>query len=114
MSSPGLTTFGRFGPDEFLVIEPGADVEVLEIAVLALRAALVLRALQFGESESFPITVSTGICAYPDHAASVTGLLSAATVTLQEAKTSGGDAVRRPVPTWSRRSRPGHSTSTRA
>ncbi len=94
VSSPGLTTFGRFGPDEFLVIEPGADVEVLEIAVLALRAALVLRALQFGESESFPITVSTGICAYPDHAASVTGLLSAATVTLQEAKTSGGDAVR--------------------
>jgi diguanylate cyclase (GGDEF)-like protein len=59
---PGGSTLGRYGPDEFLVIEPSADVLVLERAVHRLRAAL--------------------------------DLLSGAAITLQEAKTSGGDAVR--------------------
>ena len=92
--SPIVSTFGRYGPDEFLVIEPGADPEVLEQVFIRIRAGLAERALQFGESESLPVTISAGICAYPEHGGSVTDLLSAATTTLQEAKTSGGDAVR--------------------
>jgi len=44
-----------------------------------------------------PITVSAGICAYPEHAGSVTALLSLAAITLAEAKASGGDAVRHAV-----------------
>ncbi len=92
---PEGATFGRYGPDEFLVIEPATGIEHLEHAVLRLRSALAERALQFGESESLPVTISAGLCAYPENAGSVTELLSTAAITLQEAKTSGGDAVRR-------------------
>ena len=91
---PDGATFGRYGPDEFLVIQRSADVEVLEGAIGRLRDQLAERALQFGESESLPVTISAGICAYPEHAGSVTDLLSAAAITLQEARTSGGDAIR--------------------
>lgn len=91
---PSGAILGRYGPDEFLVIEPSVEVPVLESAIERLRAGLADRALQFGESESLPVTVSAGICAYPEHASSVTDLLSAATITLQEAKSSGGDAIR--------------------
>ncbi len=91
---PAGAILGRYGPDEFLVIEPSVEVAVLEQAIERLRLALAERALQFGESESLPVTISAGICAYPEHASSVTDLLSAATITLQEAKSSGGDAIR--------------------
>ncbi len=59
-----------------------------------IRSALVDHALQFEASERLPLTVSAGVCSYPDHAESVTGLLTMAALTLQEAKSSGGDAVR--------------------
>jgi len=59
-----------------------------------LRARLTDVTVQFGDSERLPVTVSVGIAALPEHAASVTELLSQATVALQEAKASGGDAVR--------------------
>ena len=91
---PSGATLGRYGPDEFLVIEPSAEIATLEHAIQRLRTALAERALQFGDSESLPVTVSTGICAYPEHGGSVTDLLSGAAITLQEAKSSGGDAVR--------------------
>ncbi len=38
--------------------------------------------------------MSVGVCTYPEHAASVTELLTVAATTLQEAKASGGDSVR--------------------
>jgi diguanylate cyclase (GGDEF)-like protein/putative nucleotidyltransferase with HDIG domain len=91
---PGGAVHGRYGPDEFLVIDPSAGAEVLEHAVDRLRSALTERALQFGESERLPVTFSAGICSYPQDADSVTALLTVAAVTLQEAKMSGGDAVR--------------------
>ncbi|MEA2535842.1 MAG: hypothetical protein QOF11_76 [Chloroflexota bacterium] len=91
---PEGAVHGRYGPDEFLVIHPSADVEVLEHAIDRLRSALTERALQFGESERLPVTVSAGICSYPQDADSVTALLTIAAVTLHEAKLSGGDAVR--------------------
>jgi diguanylate cyclase (GGDEF)-like protein/putative nucleotidyltransferase with HDIG domain len=85
---------GRFGPDEFLLSWLDADVTEASAAVASLRTRLADVAVRFGESESLPVSVSIGIAAYPEHAASVTELLSAATVALQEAKASGGDAVR--------------------
>ena len=91
---PEGATLGRYGPDEFLVIVPSVDVQVLERGIERLRTALAERALQFGDSESLPVTISVGICSYPEHAGSVTDLLSAAAITLQEAKSSGGDGVR--------------------
>ena len=40
------------------------------------------------------MTVSVGVCTFPLHGASVTELLTTAALTLQEAKASGGDAIR--------------------
>ena len=58
------------------------------------RTALADHALQFDDSERLPVTVSVGVCTFPDHGESVTDLLTTAALTLQEAKASGGDAIR--------------------
>ena len=84
----------RYGPDEFLLVRPGAGTADLERTVDRLRSDLEQLSVQFGESERLPVSVSVGICAFPDHAASVTELLSAAAVAVGEAKASGGDGVR--------------------
>ncbi|MCC6618089.1 MAG: diguanylate cyclase [Chloroflexi bacterium] len=84
----------RYGPDEFLLVRPGAGVSELEAVAEQLRADLQHEHVQFGDSEQLPITVSAGVCAYPEHATSVTELLSAAAVAVGEAKASGGDGVR--------------------
>jgi diguanylate cyclase (GGDEF)-like protein len=84
----------RYGPDEFLIVRPGAGTDEVVEAVDRLRAGLEVESVQFGDSERLPISVSVGVSAYPEHAASVTDLLSAAAVALAEAKASGGDSVR--------------------
>jgi diguanylate cyclase (GGDEF)-like protein/putative nucleotidyltransferase with HDIG domain len=87
-------TVGRFGPDEFLVVAPAASASRLEAALAAFRRALTATSVQFGQSEQLPITFSAGIVSFPEQADSVTELLSSATLTLTEAKSSGGDAIR--------------------
>ena len=84
----------RYGPDEFLIVRPGAGTDEVVEAVDRLRAGLEAESVQFGDSERLPISISAGVSAYPEHAASVTDLLSAAAVALAEAKASGGDNVR--------------------
>jgi diguanylate cyclase (GGDEF)-like protein len=84
----------RYGPDEFLLIRTGADTSAMQAHIARLRAGLAELSVQFGDSENLPVSVSVGICAYPDHAGSVTELLSAAAVAVGEAKGSGGDTVR--------------------
>ena len=88
------TVFGRYGPDEVLILVPTESVHAIEGVLDRVRTALVDHALQFETSERLPITLSAGVCTYPEHADSVTGLLTVAALTLQEAKSSGGDAVR--------------------
>ena len=85
---------GRFGPDEFLVVAPHGSASNLEATVDRVRLAVGELALQFVESERLPLTVSVGIAVFPEHASSVTDLISTATLTLAEAKSSGGDTVR--------------------
>ena len=84
----------RYGPDEFLLVRTGADVAAMEASMERLRAGLEEVSVQFGDSERLPVSVSAGICGYPEHAASVTELLSVAAVAVGEAKGSGGDTVR--------------------
>jgi diguanylate cyclase (GGDEF)-like protein len=91
---PDSIARGRYGPDEFLLIAGAADVAALGSGLERLRARLTDVALQFEASERLPVTVSVGVCTYPEHATSVTELLTVAATTLQEAKASGGDAVR--------------------
>jgi diguanylate cyclase (GGDEF)-like protein/putative nucleotidyltransferase with HDIG domain len=90
----GEEQVARYGPDEFLLMKAEADIAEMQALVALLRQGLEAAHVQFGDSERLPVSVSTGICAFPDHAQSVTDLLSAATVALGEAKSSGGDAVR--------------------
>ena len=90
----GTGHVARYGPDEFLLVQPGVDIEGLEGVIERVRADLESESVQFGESETLPITVSAGICAFLEHATSVTDLLSTAAVAVAEAKGSGGDQVR--------------------
>ena len=90
---PGME-FGRYGPDEFLLVATPSAVAHLEPVVQGLRTALVDLSLRFTETERLPITVSVGIATYPDHASSVTALLAVAAGILEEAKASGGDTSR--------------------
>lgn len=91
---PAEIVAGRYGPDEFLLIAPAAQVPSLGSLLDDLRARLADAALEIDTSERLPLTVSGGVCDYPEHADSVTGLLTIAAVTVQEAKSGGGDAIR--------------------
>ncbi len=89
---------GRYGPDEFLVVARNQAVGDLETVAQRVRAALADVSLQFEGTERLPMTVSVGICTFPEHGSSVTELLSTVAATLLEAKASGGDSVRFPEP----------------
>jgi len=93
-SLPEHVVMGRYGPDEFLLVaSPDAVVE-LEPALEHLRVALADLSLQFEATERLPVTISAGLCSYPAQGASVTLLLAAVARTLEEAKASGGDAIK--------------------
>jgi len=83
----------RYGPDEFLIVRTGVGVDEITATIEVLRAGLGEVSVQFGDSERLPVSASVGICAYPEHGASVTELLSAAAVAVGEAKSGGGDRV---------------------
>jgi diguanylate cyclase (GGDEF)-like protein len=91
---PAETRWGRYGPDEFLVIVAADTTTTLEPTIDLVRTRLVDLSLQFDASERLPITVSAGICAFPINGESMTTLLSNASRALDEAKASGGDRVR--------------------
>jgi diguanylate cyclase (GGDEF)-like protein len=91
---PDDVVMGRYGPDEFLLIAPPRAVAALEPTVGRLRTELADFGLQLETTEPLPVTVSAGLCTYPEHGSSVTVLLSTAARTLEEAKSGGGDAIR--------------------
>jgi diguanylate cyclase (GGDEF)-like protein len=91
---PESAVFGRYGPDEFLVISPPDAVDVLMPALERLKRALAELDLQFETTERLPVTVSAGVCRYPENGASVTVLLATAARVLEDARASGGDSIR--------------------
>lgn len=93
-TSAGQLLVGRYGPDEFLLVSTTHDAEGLQAIIEEVRTGLAGVSLQFDSTERMPLTVSVGLCTYPTHGASVTTLLSAAVRTLENAKASGGNAVR--------------------
>jgi len=93
-SLPERVVMGRYGPDEFLLVASPEVVVELEPALERLRVALADLSLQFEATERLPVTISAGLCIYPDHGTSVTVLLAAVASTLEEAKASGGDAIK--------------------
>jgi diguanylate cyclase (GGDEF)-like protein len=88
------TVIGRYGPDEFLLVAPPGSVHDLAPAIERLRYRLREFAPRFGESERLPVSVSVGLCQFPDNGHSVTELLSTVALALSQAKISGGDQVR--------------------
>ena len=88
---PAGTTVGRYGPDEFLIVTPGAPQDVAAV-VEQLRSDLSNVTLQFGQSSGCP-SRSVRASAATRHAVAVTELLASATLALREAKSSGGDRV---------------------
>ena len=91
---PRNAVMGRYGPDEFLVLAGADTLDDLGAMVERIRAVLEGASLQFETTERLPVTVSAGICRFPDDGPSVTDLLAIAAATLQDARASGGDAVR--------------------
>ncbi len=91
---PAGVAFGRSGPDELLIVATGPVVHDLEPALERFRTSLVDHSLSVESTERLPLTVSVGVCGYPAHADSATGLLTVVATTLHEAKTSGGDVIR--------------------
>ena len=90
---PARAVFGRYGPDEFLVIVSD-DVASLDASMETVRLRLGERALDVDGSEPLPISVSIGEATFPEIAIAVTDLLSRTVGALHEAKASGGDAIR--------------------
>ena len=91
---PADVRWGRYGPDEFLVIVAPDQMTELEPTIGLVRTRLAELSLQFESSEPLPITISAGICTFPINGESVTTLLSTASGAIDEARASGGDAVR--------------------
>jgi len=91
---PASAPCARYGPDEFLIMTPATDMAELEPMIDSVRASLVDASLQVDSTERIPVTISAGIAVFPIHASSVTEILSVVALTLQEAKASGGDAIR--------------------
>ena len=94
---PGVddgAALARYGPDEFLLVQPGADAQTMVGIAEAFALALSSVSVQFGESEELPVTTSIGIACHPEHGSSLTELLTVVAVALGEAKASGGDTLR--------------------
>ena len=83
----------RYGPDELLIVAPDGRTDDAQDLAGRLRRALGDLSIEFEGTERLPVTVSVGIAAAPEHAESVTDLLSAAAVALADARAGGGDAV---------------------
>lgn len=85
---------GRFGGEEFLVLLPGADVEVAKARALGVLEAV--RAMQVAIPNGPPltrITASIGLAVMPLHVANGAALVAAADAALYQAKGQGRDRV---------------------
>jgi diguanylate cyclase (GGDEF)-like protein len=82
----------RYGGEEFLLILPDVTLEIAPKR--AEELLLKIRALQIAyESESFHITVSTGVAALPEHGYNVQDIVNAADVAMYQAKQRGRNQV---------------------
>jgi len=84
----------RYGGEELAVLLPGMTEDGAARIAESIRSAIETTEFHF-QSRLITITVSIGIATFPDHAKTVTGLISAADSALYFAKQSGRNRVRR-------------------
>lgn len=85
----------RYGGEEFALILPGAPCAIVQARAESLREGFQKVQLGLGglEQVSNRISLSCGVAVFPEHGASLAGVLQAADEALYEAKRAGKDCV---------------------
>lgn len=91
--APATTVTGRSGPDEFLVIAPCSDASAVAGWLGTVAGSLIETGVDTDAGDRLPLSVSAGICVAPLHGRGAMELLSAAALTLGEAKGGGGGEI---------------------
>ena len=83
----------RYGGEEFLLIMPGAPLDIAHQRAERFREAVKHLNLSFREQALGMITISIGVAVYPQHGLAAEAILDSADGALYEAKESGRDRV---------------------
>lgn len=83
----------RYGGEEFVVVLPGASLEVAESRAEALRAAVKRLELAHRNASLGTVSLSIEVAAFPQHGATGEALIRAADEALYRAKRAGRDRV---------------------
>jgi diguanylate cyclase (GGDEF)-like protein len=83
----------RFGGSQFALGMPGASIENARTRAERLREVLEQAALECGGKAVGPVTLSSGIAAYPQHGEDWSGIVQRAHRALYAAKSEGGNRV---------------------
>jgi diguanylate cyclase (GGDEF)-like protein len=87
-------TFGRFGGEEFLLIQPHTDADAGLAAAEKLRALIASHPFEFANEQPLGcMSVSGGVAQYPLHGLDASSVLRAADAALYEAKRAGRNRV---------------------
>ena len=89
----------RYGGEEFVIVLPGADLEITVARAEALRRAVSALQVSHDGQALGPVTVSIGVACYPRHGADFQRVLKVADQALYAGKHAGRDRVMRPTPT---------------
>ena len=106
--------FGRFGGEEFLLIQPETGATAAFAAAEKLRTLVASHAFAFAEKQPLGcLSISGGVAEYPRHGVDAAGILLAADEALYRAKRSGRNRVLSPeartAGRGARRDRPGEA-----
>ena len=83
----------RYGEDEFVLILPGASLEVTRQRAEQLRKGVRQLKVQQDYSPAKQVTLSLGMVSFPQHGESKKVLIDAAESALARAKASGSSSV---------------------
>jgi diguanylate cyclase (GGDEF)-like protein len=88
----GMDFLARYGGEEFAVLLPKTSAALIGQVAERLRHAVVDTPFET-ECATFPVTISVGAAAYPDHAQDAQALVAAADAALYQAKGGGRNRV---------------------
>ncbi len=83
----------RYGGEEFVLLMPGAGVDIACERAERVRAAVAASALAHADQPLGPLSISAGVASYPDHGDTAERLIKAADIALYKAKRSGRNRV---------------------